>query len=184
MVRTPSIIGPVLIAGIAGVGMLRADGPPDRGKAQPASPRAAADPAASRADLEKNFRQMLAGSVLKGSWQMTRGEGLEGKAPLDEPREDTYTIDSVQKSGENYWVITARIQYADKDVRIPVPVRVEWAGDTPIIALDNIGLPGLGTYSARVMVYRNFYAGTWFGKGYGGVMSGQITKQTSTRPSD
>jgi hypothetical protein len=52
-----------------------------------------------------------------------------------------------------------------------------WAEDTAIITLDKMALPGLGTYSARVMVYRGFYAGTWFGTNYGGVLSGQIVKE-------
>jgi hypothetical protein len=120
---------------------------------------------------------MLEKSVLKGTWQMTGEEGLAGKAPLSQAREDKYTIDRVSKAGEDYWVISARVQYADKDVTIPVTVRVVWAEDTPIITLDKMALPGLGTYSARVMIYRGFYCGTWFGTNYGGVMSGQIVKQ-------
>ena len=74
------------------------------------------------------------------------------------------------------WIIQARIQYADKDITIPIMVRVVWAGDTPVITLDEMTLPFLGTYSARVMIYRDFYSGTWFGGCYGGVMSGQISR--------
>ena len=48
--------------------------------------------------------------------------------------------------------------------------------DTPIITMDKVKMPLLGTYSARVMIYNGFYAGTWFGDGYGGVLSGQIIK--------
>lgn len=133
---------------------------------------------ARRAELEENFRRMLSGSVLKGTWQMVQGE--EGKPltgrPLSEPRPEEYAISKVSKAGEDYWVIVARIKYADKNVNIPVTVQVKWAGDTPIITLDSMSLPGLGTYSARVMVYRDFYAGTWFGNCYGGILSGQIVK--------
>ena len=107
---------------------------------------------------------------------MTGPEGLAGKAPLSEAREDKYTITKVSKSSDDYWVVSARVQYADKDVTIPISVRVVWAGDTPIITLDKLAMPGLGTYSARVMIYRGFYCGTWFGANYGGVMSGQILK--------
>ena len=131
----------------------------------------------SQKKLEERFRKMLTGSVFVGSWQMTGPEGLEGKAPLTEPRTERYTIDKVSKAAEDYWIVTARVQYADKDVRIPITVRVVWAGDTPIITLDKMALPGLGTYSARVMIYRNFYAGTWFGTNYGGILSGQIFRQ-------
>jgi hypothetical protein len=131
----------------------------------------------SRKALEESFRRMLTGSVLVGSWQMTGPDGLEGRAPLTEARSERYTIDKVSRASDDYWIITARVQYADKDVRIPITVRVVWAEDAPIITLDRMALPGLGTYSARVMIYRNFYAGTWFGANYGGILSGQIVRQ-------
>lgn len=130
-----------------------------------------------RATLERVFKDMLTDSILKGTWQMTHAEKEGGKIALSAPREEQYTIDKVSKASGDYWIIMARIQYADKDVRIPVTVRVVFAEDTPIITLDDMKLPGLGTYSARVMIYRNFYAGTWFGCGYGGLLSGEVLKQ-------
>lgn len=134
--------------------------------------------ASRQAEREQQFKEMLSGSMLKGTWQMVQGEPgqpLTGK-PLSSPRPEEYTISKVSKASDDYWVIVARIKYADKDVNIPVTVRVVWAEDTPIITLDNMSLPGLGTYSARVMVYRDFYAGTWFGDCYGGILSGQIIR--------
>lgn len=140
-------------------------------------------PALSKAEkrkaLEREFKEMLENSILKGTWAMTGPEGLAGKAPLSEAREDKYTIAKVSKAGEDYWIVNARVQYADKDVTIPITVRVVWAGDTPVITLDKLSMPGLGTYSARVMIYRGFYCGTWFGANYGGIMSGQILKDES-----
>jgi len=130
-----------------------------------------------RAALEKQFQDSLAGVVLKGSWRMTRGDGLNGKAPLGEARDEKYTILSANKVDGDWWLIRARLEFADANVVLPVRVRVVWSTDTPVITVDDQGIPGIGTYSARVMIYRNFYAGTWFGKGYGGVMSGQIVKQ-------
>jgi len=111
---------------------------------------------------------------------MTGPEGLEGKAPLSEPKPEHYTVAGVSKGSGDYWIVNARVQYADKDVTIPITVRVVWADDTPIITLDKMVLPGLGTYSARVMIYRNFYSGTWFGASYGGVLAGQIVKPAAT----
>ena len=89
---------------------------------------------------------------------------------------DKYTIKDVQKLHNDTWVITARIQYGNNDVAIPIAVRVVWAGDTPIITIDDLTIPMLGKYSARVMVYGGFYSGTWFGDRYGGILSGQIVK--------
>lgn len=141
--------------------------------ALPATRPAAPD----RAALEREFEQTLTGATLVGIWQMTSGEGLAGRAPLSEPRTEKYTISAVRKLDAERWAVTARIQFADKDVDIPVPVRVVWAEDVPIITLDELWLPMLGSYSARVMVHRGFYSGTWFGKDYGGVLSGQIVHE-------
>ncbi len=150
----------------------------DKKGADAAAPAVDESKPAGRAELEKTFREMMTNAVLSGTWQMTRGEGLEGKAPLGKPRPEKYTVDSVKKILGDRWVVTARIQYADKDVKIPIPIRVVWAEDTPIITLDEIKIPLIGAYSARVMIYRNFYAGTWFGSNYGGVLSGQIVRET------
>jgi hypothetical protein len=30
---------------------------------------------------------------------------------------------------------------------------VKWAGDTPFIVLEKVSIPGLGTFSARVLLY-------------------------------
>lgn len=126
--------------------------------------------------LEKKFKDMLTGVVLRGTFQMTNVEGLKGKAPLTQPRAERYVIHSVSKGLDDHWVITAQVQYMDKDVRVPVPVRVVWAGDTPVITLDKMKIPFLGNYSARVVIHEGFYGGTWSGAGYGGVLSGQIVK--------
>jgi len=153
--------------------------PPDVRKPPAADRRPAEDQAQSMSDpaeRERRFAETLSDAVLVGTWQMTRGEGLQGKAPLTEPRPERYTIAKVSKAGDDNWVITARIEYADRDAVLPVLVRVVWAEGTPIITLDKMALPGLGTYSARVIIDGNFYAGTWMGTGYGGVLSGQIVK--------
>jgi hypothetical protein len=57
-----------------------------------------------------------------------------------------------------------------------MPLKVFWAGDTPVISLTDLSIPGLGTYTARVMVYRDQYAGTWKAKDHGGHLFGRITR--------
>lgn len=126
--------------------------------------------------LEHEFQEKLTGATLIGSWQMTTDQAVAaGKLELSPPRQERYTIMKVTKF-LGRWIIAARIQYGDKDVTIPVPVKVIWAEDTPIISVTDADLPGLGKYSARVMFYGDYYAGTWFGDCYGGVLSGRITK--------
>jgi hypothetical protein len=140
------------------------------------APAASAPAIPSQEVLEKRFADMLDNAVLRGTFAMTGAEGLKGKAPLSTPRIERYAIDSAVKREGDRWTITARVQFMEKDVRLPVPVRVVWACDTPVIALDKINLPMLGTYSARVVLHEGFYAGTWSGPNYGGVLSGQIIK--------
>ena len=142
------------------------------------------DPAVSaqNAAREERFEDMLTGATLTGTWQVTEKQADSDRVSLGPPKSDTYMIASVAKQGGNVWVISARIQYADQDITLPVPVRVLWAGDTPVITMDGLTLPGMGTYSARVMFHGGFYCGTWFceGRNAGGVMSGQITRTADT----
>jgi hypothetical protein len=61
------------------------------------------------------------------------------------------------------------------DLVAPIPVQVKWAGDTPVIIVDNIAIPGGGSYSARLLIYEKTYAGTWSGGDHRGLMNGLIT---------
>jgi hypothetical protein len=123
-----------------------------------------------RAALEAKFKEQLAGCTFNGRWCLVK-DGV-----LGEERQEKYSIEGATKSGGDVWLIYARIQYGNKDVKIPVPVQVRWAGDTPVITLDNVSLPGLGTYSARVLVYDKTYAGTWSAGDHGGMLHGVIEK--------
>ena len=144
-------------------------------QAMPAKPDLPAQEA-----LEADFKSTLENAVLEGSWQMTQ-DGLTGKKPLTAAKTEKYTIQSASKLGGDLWLITARIQFGENDVSVPVPVRVIWAEDTAIITLSEFPVPMLGTYSCRVMFHGGFYSGIWYSKekDYGGVMSGRIVKEMS-----
>ncbi len=177
----------LMVSALASAGSAVAIQTPPSATPPPTSPTSLTPPAApldqptrprTQAELEKDFRDLLNGAVLTGSFRMI-GKGMGREEPaLSEPIVERYVIEEVSKVLEDSWMIKARIQYGDKDVTVPVIVRVVWAGDTPIITLDQAAIPLIGSYSARVMVYRGFYSGAWFGAGYGGVMSGQITRLT------
>jgi hypothetical protein len=124
-----------------------------------------------RAVLEGKFKELMAGCIFNGRWCLVK-DGV-----LGEEREEKYSIEGATKSGNDVWLIYARIQYGNKDVKVPVPVQVKWAGDTPVITLDNVSIPGLGTYSARVLVYDKTYAGTWSAGDHGGMLHGVVEKQ-------
>jgi hypothetical protein len=66
---------------------------------------------------------------------------------------------------------------------MPMIVPVKWAGDTAVISVTDFGLPGFGTYTARVLIYKDQYAGTWGSSrqgGPGGVMWGKLEKADAT----
>ncbi|MAE30433.1 MAG: hypothetical protein CMO43_02360 [Verrucomicrobiales bacterium] len=117
----------------------------------------------------KQFESTLTNAVLAGKFTIT------GKP--SPPREESYTIRSVTKMAQgDYWLFTARIKYGKRDVTLPMPIPVKWAGDTPVISLDNLTLPGLGTFSAHVVIDGDKYAGTWAHGQVGGHMFGTIGK--------
>lgn len=138
----------------------------------------------SRAELEAEFAALLTDAVLDGTWQATRVGAAMDEAPLGPAMKDRYTILAAHKAEADWWLIQARIQYADQDVVLPVRVRVVWAGDTPVITVDETSFPGLGTYSARVLFHGPFYSGVWKGGGHGGVMSGRVTRNGAAAEDD
>jgi hypothetical protein len=132
------------------------------------APDKAAGP--SQEELEKAFAEKMSGATLVGRFTIT---GVGEDKPL---AEDRYTLGTVKKIKEDLWSFEARIEYGGHDVKLTLAIPVKWAGDTPVISVTNVAFPGLGTYSARVVVYENQYAGTWGGKDHGGTMFGKIVK--------
>lgn len=122
-----------------------------------------------QAALEKAFEETLTNAALVGSFTM-KGKD-DGKL-----HQERYVISSVKKVEGDSFLFMARIQYGGKDATLPLILRVKWAGDTPIITLDKFKVPGFGTFTARVMIYDNQYAGTWSGGDHGGQMFGRIER--------
>lgn len=118
--------------------------------------------------LHDKFRRLLTGAKLVGMFT------VDGRA-LDKLTAEAYEIQKVEKlpDGDD-WAITARIKYGDKDLSFPVPVEVKWAGTTPVITLEKTTIPGLGTFSARVLFHGERYAGTWQHDDKGGHMFGKL----------
>jgi hypothetical protein len=105
-----------------------------------------------------------------------------GQEQKELPREE-YTILSATKveTGE-MWLLKARIRYGEKDTVVPIPLEIQWAGKTPVITLDKLTLPGLGTFSARVVIHDDKYAGTWQHDEVGGHLFGTIEKAPADQP--
>ena len=104
-----------------------------------------------------------------------RGASANGEIPATPGTLRTDTEGSVVKRLESGdWLIQSRIRYGDHDVTIPLTLPIRWAGDTPVICVDDMLIPGLGTFTARVMIYRGHYAGFWTGVDHGGHLFGVI----------
>jgi len=132
--------------------------------------------------LEARFAAALSNATFNGRWCLLQ-DGIMGAE-----QEDKYTIIGAQKVGGDTWLIRTRIQYGERDFVAPLPVQVKWAGDTAVIVVDNLAMPGGSrAYSARVLVHDGTYAGTWSGGDHAGLLMGVITRtqpQNSSAASD
>jgi hypothetical protein len=120
-------------------------------------------------ELENQFSEMMTGATLVGQSTRLNKEGISGN--------ESYAIDKITRLAGDTWLLQARIQYGTHDVPVPVPVKIKWAGDTPVITLTDLTIPGLGTYTARVLLYRDQYAGTWSAQDHGGQIFGKIVRR-------
>ena len=123
-----------------------------------------------QAALEEEFARSMSGVVLEGGFTVD-GSEREGISA------ERYSIERVEKMAGDLWLFHARIEFGDTDVTVPVPVQLLWAGDTPVVTLTDATLPGLGTYTARVVFYRDRYAGLWASPEHGGFQFGTIRSQ-------
>jgi len=111
------------------------------------------------------------------------GDGDEDGKDLGELQRDEYVITGAMKLGQgDFWLLTSQIKYGDVDLTVPVPVQVKWAGNTPVITVEKVGIPGLGTFSARVLLDGARYAGTWSHDDKGGHLFGVIGRAKEEPP--
>jgi hypothetical protein len=122
----------------------------------------------SESQRQQKFQEMMSGVVLVGRSTMLNKEGLSG--------EEQYRIDKVSKLTADTWLFQTRLKYHEREIPVPIPLTVLWAGDTPVITLTDLSIPGVGTYTARVILYKDQYAGTWSGKNVGGQLFGKIVR--------
>lgn len=93
------------------------------------------------------------------------------------PAKEEYTILEVKKMEQgDLWLFRARVKYGKTDLTLPMPLPVKWAGNVPVISMDNLAIPGLGTFSSHVVIDGNRYAGTWTHGTVGGHLYGVVEK--------
>ncbi len=144
---------------------------PAKETAPPSAAKEPAKTAPDAAEMETKFKTTLTDAVMSGRWCMLKA------GELGPDKEEKYEISGVEKTADGKWTISARIQYGNVNLSVPVPVVVKWAGDTPVIIVDNLGFPGTAKYSARVMIYGDIYSGTWTAGDHGGLLHGTISRK-------
>ncbi len=138
------------------------------------APKKADEPALQKAPLktreqaEKDFEEQLSGASLVGSFTTDNDKSDKPLKP------DRYKLGQVKKlpGKEDQYLFS----YEFKGTPIPLLLTVKWAGTTPVIVLDELTIPGMGTFSARVMFHGDRYAGTWQHGAVGGLMFGKVEK--------
>jgi len=126
----------------------------------------------SESERNRAFTQAMSGVTLAGSSTMDNRDGISGP--------ERYHIDSVTHVSGDTWLFRTRLNYSGEEIPVPIPLTVKWAGDTPVITLTDLAIPGVGTFTARIVLYRDRYAGTWSGqKGGGGQVFGKIVRGTA-----
>lgn len=131
-----------------------------------------AQPKPGQEELEAKFKTLLTNATLTGRWSSTK-DGVLGPE-----REDQYKVVSATKGEGDTWFVSARMEYRGRAFVLPIPVQVKWAGDTAVLVVDNMGLPGgATTYSARVLFHGQSYVGTWSGGENGGLIYGLIENE-------
>jgi hypothetical protein len=127
--------------------------------------------------LDARFTETMNDVLMTGYFTT---DGRDENQPL---QKEQYLIKSVRKLRGELWLFQARWKYGDREVTLPLPLTVKWAGDTPVITLTDLTIPKLGTFTARVLIHGDRYAGTWQHGDKGGHLFGTITKPPpATRP--
>ena len=139
---------------------------PQKEKSKSAAPTQKALPS----DPEERFKALFTKGTLSGRWARIK-DGVLG----EERSGDKYTILSVVKRDGDNWTVNAKMKYGEKELILPVPVRMTFAGDTAILTVDDLGIPGGGTYTARLLIFERTYSGTWKDQRGGGMLYGTIS---------
>lgn len=125
--------------------------------------------------LEAKFKETMTNVIMSG-----RNNPLKD-GELGPEKADSYNIVGVEKTGVDSWIINAKMKSRQGEFVAPIPVQVKWAGDTAVLVIDKLQIPGPkgyggAAYSARVLIHDNTYAGTWSAGDHGGLISGVIKK--------
>ncbi len=117
---------------------------------------------------EQRLVKYLTGAKFTGQFS------IDGKG-FGDLKDETYTIAKCEKlPGKDAYRLTAKIKYGETDGEFPMDLKIVFADNTPVITLDQVWIPGLGTFSARVLVHQGRYSGTWDHDAVGGHLFGKV----------
>lgn len=136
-----------------------------------------ADDAVKRAEREKRFEESFRRVALVGHF-------TDSNKKSGQLTEDKYIIEKVAKDQGDDWAFTVRIQYGAVDLPVTLKIPVVWAGDTPVITVQDLQVPVLGKFNGRIVVHGDYYAGTWGGAGHHGHLFGRIEKLPAEKPAE
>lgn len=122
---------------------------------------------------EREFADALSHATLRGSFTLSDN-------PTATPKPERYDLGEVRKVGARLWSLPTRIRYGEHDATAPIVLPIDFAGDTAVIKVDALPIPGMGTFSARVLMHNGRYAGYWQGAEHGGHLFGVIEKKPAT----
>ncbi len=156
--------------------------PPAAGSrhSEPATTGPGSEPAASGPEGAESGSAKVEGTRETRLAEYLNGCKFVGRFTLDgrdggTPKEEEYTISRCEKlPAADMYRMTARIRYGDVDSEVPLDVKILWSGETPVITLDALWIPGMGTFSSRVLIHRERYSGTWQHDDKGGHLFGRI----------
>ena len=114
----------------------------------------------------EQLEKLLSNAVFEGHFTMD-GQDVP-------PKKERYELGKVRKRNGDVWMIQARIKYGDHNVAVPLFLPIKWAGKTAVITVDNVTIPGLGTFDSRVLISEGKYSGTWSHGKVGGHLFGKI----------
>lgn len=119
-------------------------------------------------ERERQFAATMDGARLVGKFT------LDGSQGASAPQDDLYSISKLEKGADDTWIFSYNMSHGDQGMTVPIPVRVLWAGDTPVLTMSEQSVPGFGSFTVRLLIYQDRYAGTWSAGTRGGHMWGRI----------
>jgi len=161
----------VLCLGAGPFGQARSSLGQETQAAKPSDSESAGPQSADQKRIE-GLSKLLTNSRWTGQFTTIDQQGAVGDSA-----KETYEITKAEKLPEgNLWLLTTRIKYGKRDVTVPLPINIAWTGETPVITVDKLLIPALGTFDARVLIRDGKYAGTWTHNEHGGHLFGKIGK--------